>query len=185
MGDVCWVKCRHQPQLHWYICTLTGHAISYSIQSYYSAVVLSDQDGSILDTKPVHFKTLDNCVYCSDGQCNCTVSTESPLLRTVTCLLLFLSQCNAKPENDTSCRSKFLNNYYKPKIVTLHPCYHCWFTDSFRDPYTCTFSVVLLLMMLGMMKMLCMFCCCRTSDGRYVDISAILLGTANQEHTRM
>ena len=37
-------------------------------------VVLYDQDGGILDTKPIHFKTLDNCIYCSDGQCNCSVS---------------------------------------------------------------------------------------------------------------
>lgn len=69
-------------------------------------------------------------------------------------------------------------------MVVVYPCYHCWFTNSFKDPYTCTFSVVLLLLMLGMMKMLCMFCCCRTSDGRYVDIAALLLGTASEEHTK-
>lgn len=150
--------------------------------------MLSDQDGSILDTKPVNFKTLESCVYCSDGQCNCTVSTlhDDDCIPSDTGILLFyLLQCNAKPENNTNCRSQFLEKFHKPKIITLHPCYHCWFTDSFRDPYTCTFSVVLLLLMFGMMKMLCMFCCCRTSDGRYVDVSGILLGTANQEHTRV
>ena len=45
------------------------------IFSPYILVVLLDQDGGILDAKPIHFKTLDNCIYCSDGQCNCTVST--------------------------------------------------------------------------------------------------------------
>ena len=99
--------------------------------------------------------------------------------------MLSFTQCNAVPTNNTDCRSEYLDHFYKPKVVVVYPCSHCWFTDSFRDPYTCTFSVVLLLIMFGMMKMLCMFCCCRTSDGRYVDVAAMLLGTANQEHTRM
>ena len=104
-------------------------------------------------------------------------------LYTIMCALIV--QCNAPPENNSDCRSHYLDHFYRPKVVVVYPCYHCWFTDSFKDPYTCTFSVALLLMMFGMMKMLCMFCCCRTSDGRYVDIAAMLLGTASEEHTRV
>ena len=94
-------------------------------------------------------------------------------------------QCNSPPEENSDCRSQYLDIFYRPKVVVVYPCYHCWFTDSFKDPYTCTFTVALLILMLGMMKMLCMFCCCRTSDGRYVDIAAMLLGTASEEHTRV
>ena len=40
----------------------------------HTTVVLYDSNGAILDAKPVHFKALDTCIYCSDGQCNCTVN---------------------------------------------------------------------------------------------------------------
>ena len=37
-------------------------------------MVLSDQDANVLDTRVVNFKTFENCIYCSDGQCGCDVS---------------------------------------------------------------------------------------------------------------
>lgn len=40
------------------------------------AVVLYDSNGAILDAKPIQFKAIDTCIYCSDGQCNCTVSEK-------------------------------------------------------------------------------------------------------------
>ena len=54
---------------------------------YNHTVVLYDRDGTILDTKPVHFKTLENCIYCSDGQCNCSVSLLYHNLHITVCML--------------------------------------------------------------------------------------------------
>ena len=59
-------------------CTGERDRILYTVYMYNKViipiVVLSDSNGAILDTKPIHFKALDTCIYCSDGQCNCTVS---------------------------------------------------------------------------------------------------------------
>ena len=78
----------------------------------------------------------------------------------------------------------YLNPFWEPAVVVVGPCYHCWFTDSFKNPYTATFSVVVLLVCLGMGKMLCMHMCCRTKDGRQIDVAGVILGTTNKEHTQ-
>lgn len=73
--------------------------------------------------------------------------------------------------------------YRNQTVIERGPCYHCWFTDTFKDPYKATFTIVTFLMMLGMIKMLCCQCCCKTKDGRYIDVAGVILGTANKEHT--
>lgn len=68
-------------------------------------------------------------------------------------------------------------------VVAVGLCYYCWFTDTFKDPYTATFTVMVLLMSLGMIKMICCHACCKTKDGRYIDVAGVLLGTTNAEHS--
>lgn len=39
-------------------------------------VMLFDNDGNILDSKTVAFKTMEGCIYCPDGVCECEVSAR-------------------------------------------------------------------------------------------------------------
>ena len=69
------------------------------------------------------------------------------------------------------------------EIIEKKICHHCWLTNNLKNPATALFCIVMLLMSMSMCKMLCMFCCCRTSDGRYIDVAGILMGTTDEEHT--
>lgn len=40
------------------------------------AAVLTDSDGTVLDMKVVSFSTMEGCVYCPAGQCDCDVSSH-------------------------------------------------------------------------------------------------------------
>lgn len=51
------------------------------------------------------------------------------------------------------------------------------------SPVLIVFMVVMILLSIGMLKMLIGQACCRTKDGRPIDIVGIILGTANAEHT--
>ena len=51
-------------------------------------VLLYDNDGNVLDTKVVSFKTMGGCIYCPDGACECEVSYHC---LTVTLLIQYLS----------------------------------------------------------------------------------------------
>ena len=46
----------------------------------FAAVMLSDQDANVLDMKTVSFKTIEGCIYCPAGQCDCDVSYQLQLL---------------------------------------------------------------------------------------------------------
>lgn len=44
--------------------------------------MLFDKDGNALDSKLVSFKTMEGCIYCPDGVCECEVSkhrTQLPI----------------------------------------------------------------------------------------------------------
>ena len=70
-------------------------------------------------------------------------------------------------------------------MIVIRPCYHCWITNSLKNPVYATFIIVICLMSLGMIKMLIAQCCCRTKDGRPIDVVGVILGTTSAEHTRM
>ena len=80
--------------------------------------------------------------------------------------------------------NEFLNPFWEPPIVVIEPCYHCWITNSLRNPVHLTFIVIIVLLSVGMGKMLIGHMCCRTKDGREIDVVGVLLGTTNFEHTR-
>ena len=106
-------------------------------------------------------------------------------------ILLINWQCKAEGLSDLHtnpmCSSHFPHLDFSPfddVIVIEHkPCYHCWFTNSFKHPATGTFTVIVFLMAIGMCKMMFVHSCCRTKDGRYVDVAGIIMGTASEEHT--
>lgn len=81
-------------------------------------------------------------------------------------------------------KNEFLNPFWEPPVIIIEPCYHCWITNSLKNPVYLTFIVVIVLLSVGMTKMLIGHMCCRTKDGREIDVVGILLGTANFEHTR-
>lgn len=81
----------------------------------------------------------------------------------------------------TADRLHKLLNVSKPFIIP--PCYHCWFTDTFKNPILAFFTIMITLMSMGMIKMLCCECCCKTKDGRFIDVASILLGTTSDDHT--
>ena len=41
------------------------------------AAVLTNSDGTVLDMKIVSFSTMEGCVYCPAGQCDCDVSSHT------------------------------------------------------------------------------------------------------------
>ena len=70
-----------------------------------------------------------------------------------------------------------------PVVVEHKHCYYCWFTNSFKHPATASFTIVVFILAIGMCKMIFVHSCCRTSDGRYIDVAGIIMGTANEEHS--
>lgn len=79
----------------------------------------------------------------------------------------------------------YLNPFWIPEVIVIRPCYHCWITNSLKNPVYCMMIVIVLLMSLGMIKMLIGHCCCRTKDGQPIDVVGIILGTTHRDHTRM
>ena len=69
-------------------------------------------------------------------------------------------------------------------MIIIKPCYHCWITNSITNPVTLLFMIVIILLCIGMLKMLIGQMCCRTKDGRPIDVVGVILGTANREHTK-
>lgn len=88
------------------------------------------------------------------------------------------------PECDEEAENEFVNPFWEPKVIVIKPCKYCWLTNTITNPYNLTFMIVVGLLALGMTKMLCGHICCRTKDGRPIDVVGILLGTTNQFHTR-
>ena len=131
---------------------------------FLSAVELFDNRGSVLDKKAVHFSTFRTC-YCA-GQCECECNGELQVSDSIFCT-----------DDDK------LNPFWTPEVVVRKECYHCWFTDSLRKPYSLSAFVLICLLTLGMLKMLCLHTCCRAKDGKPIDLIGILLGTASREHT--
>ena len=43
------------------------------------AAVLTNADGSVVDMKVVSFSTIEGCVYCPAGQCDCDVSSTTQI----------------------------------------------------------------------------------------------------------
>jgi hypothetical protein len=41
---------------------------------YFNVVMLFDNDGDVLDSKLISFKTMEGCIYCPDGVCECQVN---------------------------------------------------------------------------------------------------------------
>lgn len=41
--------------------------------------MLFDNDGNVLDSKLISFKTMEGCIYCPDGVCECQVNLTSTL----------------------------------------------------------------------------------------------------------
>ena len=39
-----------------------------------NVVMLYDNDGNVLDSKSISFKTTEGCIYCPDGVCECQVN---------------------------------------------------------------------------------------------------------------
>lgn len=78
----------------------------------------------------------------------------------------------------------YVNPYWEPMIITVESCYYCWITDTFKSPVNLTILVVILLLSLGMTKMLIGQVCCRTKDGRPIDVAGVILGTTNMQHTK-
>ena len=105
--------------------------------------------------------------------------------------ILTILQCKAEGlsalHTNPMCSSHFPYLDFTPfddAIIVEHkPCYHCWFTNSFKHPVSATFTVVVFLMAVGMCKMMFVHSCCRTKDGRYIDVAGIIMGTASEEHT--
>ena len=88
-------------------------------------------------------------------------------------------------EENTECKEKeYLNPFWEPKVIVIKPCYHCWITDPLTHPVYATFIIVIILLCLGMIKMLILQSCCRTKDGRPIDVVGVILGTASAEHTK-
>ena len=91
-------------------------------------------------------------------------------------------------EEEQSCKKEiedeYLNPYWEPQVIIIKPCYHCWITNSITNPVTLLFMIVIILLCIGMLKMLIGQMCCRTKDGRPIDVVGVILGTANREHTK-
>ena len=41
-----------------------------------NVVMLFDNDGNVLDSKLISFKTMEGCIYCPDGVCECQVNHQ-------------------------------------------------------------------------------------------------------------
>lgn len=101
------------------------------------------------------------------------------------CLLAW--QCKAEALGDASagviCTAERNPAIHNITFQYTGLCWYCWLTNSLNDPGRATFTIITFLMCLGMIKMLVCQCCCRTKDGRFIDVAGILLGTANPDHT--
>lgn len=56
--------------------------------------MLFNNDGNVLDSKLVSFKTMEGCIYCPDGVCECEVSDHETYLLEVTNKINLLLQSN-------------------------------------------------------------------------------------------
>ena len=103
-------------------------------------------------------------------------------------LFLFMTfQCKPDDEevSQPDCKgTEFVNPFWEPKIIVMGPCQHCWLTNSLKNPFHAGFIVLVSLLTLGMVKMLVAQTCCRTKDGRPIDVVGVILGTTSIEHTR-
>jgi len=101
---------------------------------------------------------------------------------------ILFTKCDDRELRTTSkqCDKKRVNPFWTPPIIIEEEkfCYHCWFTDSFKNPVSATFVVVMILLCIGMAKMFFVHFCCRYKDGRQIDIVGIVLGTTNIRHTK-
>ncbi|XP_065882454.1 hapless 2-like [Dysidea avara] len=127
---------------------------------------LLDTEGVSLDRTPIQFSTFRTC-YCL-GQCEC--------------------RCDDRELRTTSelCDKKRVNPFWTPPVIIEEEkfCYHCWFTDSFKNPVSATFVTIMILLCVGMGKMFFVHFCCRYKDGRPIDVVGIVLGTTNMRHTK-
>jgi len=84
------------------------------------------------------------------------------------------------------CDKKSINPFWTPPVIIEEEklCYHCWFTDSFKNPVSATFVIIMILLCIGMGKMFFVHFCCRYKDGRPIDVVGIVLGTTNLRHTK-
>ena len=90
-------------------------------------------------------------------------------------------------EEEKRCKKEedeYLNPFWEPTVIIIEPCYHCWITNSFKNPVLLAFMTVMFLLSIGMLKMLISQACCTTKDGRPIDVVGIILGTTSASHTR-
>lgn len=81
-------------------------------------------------------------------------------------------------------KPEFPNPFYgEREVIEKKICRHCWLTNNLKNPVVAFYCVMLILVSMSMCKMLCLQLCCRTSDGRYIDVAGILMGTTDEEHT--
>ena len=78
----------------------------------------------------------------------------------------------------------YINPFWEPKVVTVESCTTCWIMDTLKSPVNMTIMIVMVLLSLGMAKMLIGQFCCRTKDGRPIDVAGVILGTTNMQHTK-
>eukprot|EP00731_Ephydatia_muelleri_P027288 Em0019g161a len=77
----------------------------------------------------------------------------------------------------------YVSPLWKPTVIVVQPCYFCWITRPMKRPSIAATVALVLLLSLGMLKLLLLHTCCKTKDGRPMDLVGLVLGTTNMEHT--
>ena len=90
-------------------------------------------------------------------------------------------ECTKRMYSDLTSNPYWITKH--SKLIYVKPCWYCWILNTFKNPANAVYTIVMMLLSLGMIRLLCMECCCRDKAGRYYDVAGILLGTTSTAHT--